>query len=84
MAAANHQYQIIAMMLGALIGLISVFGVMDATARGQLVTMLLLPVPMVPMLVLGISLADHRMISLIVLAASLAVGTYCRRFGLRG
>lgn len=83
-AAANHQYQVIAMMMGALIGLISVFGVMDATARGQLVTMLLLPVPLVPMLVLGISLADHRTISLIVLALSLAVGTYCRRFGLRG
>ncbi|WP_261568402.1 FUSC family protein [Frankia gtarii] len=83
-ATINHYMQVIAMMVGALIGLISVFGVADPTPRGQLVTMLLLPVPMIPMLVLGISIADHRTISLIVIAASLAVGTYCRRFGLRG
>jgi uncharacterized membrane protein YgaE (UPF0421/DUF939 family) len=83
-AAANHQYLVIAMIMGALIGMISTFGVVDPTARGQLVSMLFLPVPMIPMFAVGIALTHHRLASLIVITLALAVGTYCRRFGPRG
>jgi uncharacterized membrane protein YgaE (UPF0421/DUF939 family) len=83
-AMADHQFQVIAMLLGAIVGLISTFGVMDPTARSQLVTMLLLPVPMVPALALGIALGGQRTLELVVLTLIMAGGTYCRRFGPRG
>jgi uncharacterized membrane protein YgaE (UPF0421/DUF939 family) len=83
-AVANHEYLIIAMLLGAIIGMLSSFGVMDPTARGQLATMLFMPVVMVPALALGIELGGHRVLALVSLAVVLAIGTYCRRFGPRG
>ncbi|HEX4216807.1 MAG TPA: FUSC family protein [Acidimicrobiales bacterium] len=83
-AVANHEYLVIMMLVGAIIGMISAFGVMDPRARGQLVTTLLLPIPMLSALALGIALGGHRVLSLILLAVVLAVGTYCRRFGPRG
>jgi uncharacterized membrane protein YgaE (UPF0421/DUF939 family) len=77
----NHALMVIAMMLGAILAMISGFGVaMYSTARSQATALLFLPVPMLAMLALG--LADHvRMLSLISLAVVLAIGTYCRRFG---
>ena len=83
-AAANHGLTVIAMLLGAIIGLISTFGVMDATARGQLVTMLLMPVPFVAALSFGLALGAHRTLALVCLTGIVAAGTYCRRFGPRG
>jgi uncharacterized membrane protein YgaE (UPF0421/DUF939 family) len=83
-ATANHEFLVIAMLLGAIIGMLSSFGVTDPTAKGQLVTMLFLPVVMVPALALGLALGSHRVLALVSLAVVLAVGTYCRRFGPRG
>ncbi len=83
-ATANHEFLVIGMLLGAIVGMISSFGVMDPTPRGQLTTMLLLPVPMVAALTLGIELGSHRVAALASLAVLLAVGTYLRRFGPRG
>ncbi len=81
---ANHVLLVIAMLLGAVVGLISTFAVMDPTARGQLVTMLFLPIPMISTLALGLALGAHRTIALVSLVVALALGTYCRRFGPRG
>jgi uncharacterized membrane protein YccC len=83
-AVANHEFLVIMMLVGAILGMISAFGVIDPTARGQLITMVFLPVPMVAALALGIALGGHRVLSLVLLAVVLAVGTYCRRFGPRG
>ncbi len=83
-AAANHEYLVVMMMLGAMVGMISSFGVSDPKAKGQLVSMLFLPFPMVGALALGLSLGSHRLLCLILLPVITAVGTYCRRFGPRG
>jgi uncharacterized membrane protein YccC len=83
-ALANHDYLVIMMLLGAIIGMISGFGVMDPDAKGQLITTLLLPIPMVAALALGIVLGGDRVLSLVLLALILALGTYFRRFGPRG
>ncbi len=83
-AAANHAFLVIAMLIGAIVGMLSSFGVMDSTARGQLVTTLFLPVPMIAALVLGITLGGHRVPAMASLAVILAIGTYFRRFGPRG
>jgi uncharacterized membrane protein YgaE (UPF0421/DUF939 family) len=82
--AANHGSLVIAMLIGALTGLLSVTGVTDTNARGQLVTTLLLPVPLIAGLALGITLGGDRILSLVSFAVVLAVGTYGRRFGPRG
>lgn len=83
-ATANHEYLVIAMMLGAIIGMMSGFGVMDPSAKGQLVSMLFLPVPMIAALALGIALGSYRIAALCSFAVLWTVGTYCRRFGPRG
>jgi uncharacterized membrane protein YgaE (UPF0421/DUF939 family) len=83
-AVANHEYLVVAMLIGAIVGMLSSFGVMDKTARGQLVTMLFLPVPMIAGLVLGITVGGDRIPSLVLFAVILAIGTYFRRFGPRG
>ncbi len=83
-AAVNHEYLVVAMLLGSIIGMISSFGIMDPTAKGQLQSLLFLPIPMVAALVLGLSIGGYRVAALVALAAVLAVGTYLRRFGPRG
>ena len=83
-AVANHDYLVIMMLLGAILGMISGFGVMDPDAKGQMITVLFLPVPMFPALALGIAVGGHRILSLVLLAVILAAGTYLRRFGPRG
>jgi uncharacterized membrane protein YccC len=83
-AAANHGSLVIAMLIGALVGLLFVSEVTDKTTRGQLVTTLLLPGPMIAGLVLGITLGGDRILSLASFAVILAIGTYGRRFGPRG
>jgi uncharacterized membrane protein YgaE (UPF0421/DUF939 family) len=80
----NHALMVIAIMLGAILAMISGFGIgMFATARDQLITILFLPLPLVALLAVGLTV-HVRVISLALLAVVLAIGTYCRRFGPRG
>ena len=83
-ATANHDSLVVMMLLGAIIGMISGFGVIDARAKGQMVTTLFLPIPLIAALALGIAVGGDRILSLILLAVILAGGTYLRRFGPRG
>jgi uncharacterized membrane protein YccC len=83
-AMANHEYLAIMLLVGAIIGMISAFGVIDPRAKGQLITSLFLPIPMVPALALGIAVGGDRILALVLLAVILAGGTYLRRFGPRG
>jgi hypothetical protein len=83
-AAANHAFLVVALLLGALVGMMSGFGVMDTTARGQLISTLFLAVPLIAALSLGMALGGHRVLALISFAVVLAIGTYGRRFGPRG
>ena len=83
-AAANHDLLAIAMLLGAIIGLIASMGVQDSTPKSQVITFLLLPIPIISALALGIAIGDHRVAALVVIALVLALGTYLRRFGPRG
>ena len=77
----NHALMVIAMMLGAILALITGFGVgMFSRARAQLLLILYLPLPLLGMLAVGLTV-HVRVISLALLAVVLAVGTYCRRFG---
>ena len=83
-ALANHDLLAIAMLLGAIVGLIASMGVLDPTPKRQAVTLLILPVPIISALALGIGIGSHRVAALTVIALVLALGTYLRRFGPRG
>jgi hypothetical protein len=84
LAGTNHEFLVIAALLGAIVGMISTFAVTDSTARDQLLSMGLFPVALFPALALGIAVGGHRTPSLVLLAVVLAIGTYFRRFGPRG
>lgn len=83
-AGANHDLLAIAMLLGAIVGLIASTGVQDPTAKSQVITFLILPIPIISALALGIAIGDYRVAALVVIALVLALGTYLRRFGPRG
>jgi uncharacterized membrane protein YccC len=83
-AQVNHEALVVALLLGAIFGMLSCFGVMDRTAKGQLATMLFLPFPMIGSLAIGLAIGDNRTVSLVWLVVVLTVGTYLRRFGPRG
>ena len=79
--ALNHALLVIAMMFGAIIAMISGFGVsMFPTARSQLTAVLFLPVPLLATLAIGLVL-HVRVLSLALLVVTLTAGTYTRRFG---
>ena len=81
-AAQHHAVTVIAVMLGAVVGMISSFtGGMFPSIRAQLGGFVLMPVLMVGGLALGLALARYRTLSLVALVVILAGGAYCRRFG---
>jgi hypothetical protein len=83
-AIANHDLLAIAMLLGAIVGLIASTGVQDPSAKSQVITFLIFPIPIISALALGIGIGGHRAVALVVIALVLAAGTYLRRFGQRG
>ncbi|HWF17489.1 MAG TPA: FUSC family protein [Acidimicrobiales bacterium] len=83
-AEANHDLLAIALLLGAIVGLTASAGLQDRTAKGQAITLVILPIPIISALALGIGIGGHRVVALVVIALVLAVGTYLRRFGPRG
>ena len=83
-AAANRGVLIFALVLGGVTGLQAAISVQDALPRDQVVSMLVLPLPMIAVLALSLAVADHRVLALCLLAPILAAGTYLRRFGPAG
>ena len=56
----------------------------DALPRDQVVSVLVLPLPMIAVLALSLAVAGHRVLALCLLPPILAAGTYLRRFGPAG
>ena len=80
-AAANHAVLVFAMVLGGVVGLTAAISVQDTQPRDQVVSILVLPVPMIAVLALSLAVARHRVLALCLLPLILAAGTYLRRFG---
>ncbi len=83
-ATANHDLLAIAMLLGAIVGLIASAGAQDPTAKSQVITFLIVPIPVISALALGIVIGHDRVAALVAIPLVLALGTYLRRFGPRG
>jgi uncharacterized membrane protein YgaE (UPF0421/DUF939 family) len=82
-AAADHAFLVIAMLAGALVGRCSGMVVTEKTARGQLVSLLIMPFPLIGGIAFGMAIGGHRGVALASFPVFLAVTTYVRRFGAR-
>ena len=78
----HHGVLVIAIMIGAVIGLISAFagGLFDTT-RQELRAFVAMPFLMSAGLFVGLAAGPYRVTSLAALVVVLAAGAYCRRFG---
>ena len=83
-AAGDHALLIVAMLISAMVAMLAGFTVNDSTARGQIVSSLWLPIPMLSAMTIGIALGPYRVASLIWLVVLLSASVYVRRFGPRG
>jgi hypothetical protein len=83
-ATQHHQTLVIAMLLAGTLALVTGFGITDATARQQFLSLLVAPVFVVVALTIGLSLGGHRGWALTSFPVLLAFGGYCRKFGPRG
>lgn len=76
---------VMAMMIGAVVGMISTFvGPMFQRPLAVLASLALVPVPMIGGMALGLALAPFHLAALVSLVVVLAAGAYLRRFGPRG
>jgi uncharacterized membrane protein YccC len=83
-SATNHVLLIVAMLLSAIVAMMAGFVVTDASARGQVLSTLLLPIPMLAAIAIGLALGPYRVLSLVWLVILMALAVYVRRFGPRG
>jgi uncharacterized membrane protein YccC len=85
--AQQRSITLLAMLLGGIVAMMSALAVTDPTPRGQAVTLVWLPVPLLAMMALSITLSSHHTLGLVVLAVVMGAGTYARkltpRFGPR-
>lgn len=84
-AGQHHGVVVVAVLLGAVMGLTAAFcAAMFATPRALVEGFALMPAPMVAGLALGLAVQPYRVLSLASLVLVLGVGAYGRRFGPRG
>lgn len=84
LSAQNHSLLVIAMVVGATVAMVSVMGASEPRPRDQVISLALMPVLLLPSLALGLAVGGHRTTSLILITATLGIGTYLRRFASRG
>jgi uncharacterized membrane protein YgaE (UPF0421/DUF939 family) len=84
-AQQNDAAVVLAMMIGAVVGMISTFiGPMFQRPLAVLASLALVPVPMIGGMALGLALAPFHLAALVSLVVVLGAGAYLRRFGPRG
>src|SRR4051812_8794510 len=80
-AAHNHALLIVSMLLAGMVAMMAGFMVSDRTARGQLVSSVLLPVPMLAAMVAGLAVGAYHLLSLVYVVALMTAAVYVRRWG---
>src|SRR4051794_31585528 len=78
---ANHALVIVAMLLAGMVAMMAGFMVSDRTARGQLVSSLTLPVPMLAAMTAGLAVGPYHVASLVFVVVLMTVAVYVRRWG---
>ena len=80
----DHALLIVAMLISAMVAMMSGFVVNETAPRAQILFTLYLPIPMLAAMTIGIALGPYRIASLAWLVVLLAAAVYVRRFGPRG
>src|SRR5438309_9326357 len=83
-SAADHALVVVSMLLAGMVAMMAGFTVQDRTAGGQVLSSVLLPVPMVAAMTLGLLVGPYRVPSLVFLVVVMTVAVYVRRWGPRG
>jgi hypothetical protein len=83
-AAGNHALLVIAMLLGGMVGLITSMSIAEVSVWGQLLSVLIVPVPILASLAFSLALGGHRGLILASFAVLLGLGGLARRWGPRG
>ena len=81
--AHNHAVLIVSMLIAGMVAMMAGFSVTDTTARGQLVSTLSLPLPMVAAMALGIATGRWQLLADTFLVLLLMTAVYVRRWGPR-
>src|SRR3954451_1737976 len=84
LSASNRALLIVSMLLAGMVAMMAGFTVQDRTIGGQVLSSLVLPVPMIAAITLGLLVGPHRVLSLVFLVGVMAVAVYVRRWGPRG
>ena len=80
--AQHHGVTVIAIIIGALVGMVTSFASGSfATPKAMVGGYLAIPICMIAGLTVGLALSSNRTVSLIMLVVVLSGGAYCRRFG---
>ena len=82
--AGDHALLVVALLVTGIVAFTAGSSVTDATARGQILSSLVLPLPLLASMAVGLAIGSYRLVSFIWLIALLAVSVYLRRFGPRG
>src|SRR3954447_7797463 len=69
------------MLLAGMVAMMAGFMVSDRTARGQLVSSVLLPVPMLAAMVAGLVVGAYHLLSLVYVVVLMTAAVYVRRWG---
>lgn len=82
-ATATGQAPLIAMLLGAIVAMLGLTGVADATWAGKTITLAFFPLVAGAGMTVGAVVALHKTSSLVVFVAVMFVAVWVRRFGIR-
>src|SRR3954453_19431907 len=83
-AAYDHALLIVSMLLAGMVAMMAGFMVSDHTARGQLVSSLLLAVPMLAAMAAGLAVGPYHVPSLVFIVVLMTAAVYVRRWGPAG
>lgn len=83
-SAADRALLIVSMLLAGMVAMMAGFTVQDRTAAGQVLSSVLLPVPMLAAIALGLLVGPYRVLSLVFLVVVMTAAVYVRRWGPRG
>src|SRR3954449_2790587 len=81
---ANHALLIVAMLLAGMVAMMSGFMISDRTARGQLISSLTLPLPMIAAMTAGLAVGPYHVASLVFVVVLMTAAVYVRRWGPAG
>jgi uncharacterized membrane protein YgaE (UPF0421/DUF939 family) len=83
-SATDRAMLLVLMLLAGMVAMQATFVIQESRLPGQVLSSLLLPVPMVATMVVGLLVGAHRVVSVLFMIVAMTVGVYLRRFGQRG